>query len=286
MEGSASRSPGAAPLASVVIPAHDEERVIGRTLATLLDGDGGELLEVVVVANGCHDGTAAAARRPGVTVLDVAEPGKPGALRAGDAVAVTMPRIYLDADVELDTASALALARALRAGDALAAVPERSLDLSASTWPVRAYYAVWQELRAVQEGIFGRGVVAVSAAGHRLLGEHTSVINDDVRADALLRRGCMVVDEAVVRIRCPRTTRALLNRRARTARGNSELRALGSGSTDTSDTVAELARIALSRPRLAPGAVIFAGLTVIGRFQGWQQHRAGSKAWNRDDSRN
>ena len=42
---------------SVVIPAHNEETVIGRCLAALFAGAGEGELDVVVVCNGCRDGT-------------------------------------------------------------------------------------------------------------------------------------------------------------------------------------------------------------------------------------
>src|SRR4051794_31851306 len=72
------------PTFSVVIPAHDEESVIGRCLAAW----SGELepgeAEVVVVANGCSDGTAEAARDFGVRVLELPAASKSAALNAGD----------------------------------------------------------------------------------------------------------------------------------------------------------------------------------------------------------
>ena len=78
---------------SVVIPAHNEGSVIGRTLFDcLLAGVGGDDVSVVVVANGCNDDTVQqAARRDGVVVLDVPGVGKSGALNAGEAVAVGFP---------------------------------------------------------------------------------------------------------------------------------------------------------------------------------------------------
>ena len=58
------------PTASVVIPAHDEAQVIGRTLRGVLDRTAAGRLEVVVVCNGCTDDTAEVARRfAGVRVI-------------------------------------------------------------------------------------------------------------------------------------------------------------------------------------------------------------------------
>src|SRR5262245_55246396 len=130
---------------SIVIPAHDEEAVIGRCLAALTAGAADGELDVVVVCNGCKDGTAAAARAaaPGARVLEIAAAGKPGALNAGDAAARGFPRLYVDADVVLDLASLRRLAAVLAAPGALAAAPVMDLDAAGASWPVRAFYDVW-----------------------------------------------------------------------------------------------------------------------------------------------
>ncbi|HEX5730902.1 glycosyltransferase, partial [Microbacterium sp.] len=91
----APRTPGRP---TFVIAAHNEERVIGACLDALIRQDVlGD--EIIVVANGCTDRTAEVARGYGVTVIDLPQPGKPGALNAGDAVVSTSPRVYLDADI-------------------------------------------------------------------------------------------------------------------------------------------------------------------------------------------
>ena len=87
-------------LGSIVIPAHDEGRVIERTLAPLVPLAHSGAVEVVVAANGCSDDTVARARQvPGVRVLNLAEASKVAALNAADATTDAFPRIYLDADV-------------------------------------------------------------------------------------------------------------------------------------------------------------------------------------------
>lgn len=55
----------------VLVPAHDEERVLGETLAAVaaLEHPAG-LVDVVVVADHCTDATAAVARRAGARVLE------------------------------------------------------------------------------------------------------------------------------------------------------------------------------------------------------------------------
>ncbi len=59
-------------LFSVVIPAHNEEKYIGRCLKsiTLAAREITNKVEIIVVANRCTDGTAAIARRLGARVID------------------------------------------------------------------------------------------------------------------------------------------------------------------------------------------------------------------------
>jgi glycosyltransferase involved in cell wall biosynthesis len=87
---------------SVIIPAHNEEAVIGRGLTALLDGLDDEW-EVVVVGNGCSDRTleVSAQFAPRVQVGETPVASKVAAMNLGDQIATSFPRIYLDADVTL-----------------------------------------------------------------------------------------------------------------------------------------------------------------------------------------
>jgi glycosyltransferase involved in cell wall biosynthesis len=95
-------SPKATPAYSLVIPAHDEERRIGKALAGYLDAfsDG----EVILVCNGCNDATAEVARKIAgertnlrIVWIDHAI-GKGGAVRAGFLAARAPIVGYVDAD--------------------------------------------------------------------------------------------------------------------------------------------------------------------------------------------
>ena len=98
--------------ASVVIPAHNEARVIARCLDSLRTQAGNEI-EVVVAANGCTDDTAALARAhrglPNLQVVDLPEPSKARALNAGDRVVSALPELVdlLDSRDGTDVAKAI-----------------------------------------------------------------------------------------------------------------------------------------------------------------------------------
>ncbi len=85
---------------SVLVPAHNEERVIGRTLQALLASDYADL-EIIVVDDGSHDRTervASTFAEHGVRVIPLPHSGKANALRAGFAGARHPVVVALDAD--------------------------------------------------------------------------------------------------------------------------------------------------------------------------------------------
>jgi len=86
---------------TVVIPAHNEERVIAKALAAL-DLARGPGVEVIVVDDGSTDATAEIAAAFTVKVIRQARRGKAAALNAGIAVAAGEVVVVLDADTVLD----------------------------------------------------------------------------------------------------------------------------------------------------------------------------------------
>lgn len=103
----------------IVVPAHDEELLIGRTVTSLFAQASGRF-RVLVVADNCTDRTADEARAAGAEVMirnDAARRGKGFALAAArDRLRAAPPGIVLivDADCRLDRSSFEALAQAAR----------------------------------------------------------------------------------------------------------------------------------------------------------------------------
>lgn len=100
---------------AIILPAHDEEAVIGRTLGALTAAARTDF-DILVVADNCSDRTAAIARSLGVQVAERHDPERLGKgfalafardwLRADPPAAV----IVLDSDCRIDRDSLLALA--------------------------------------------------------------------------------------------------------------------------------------------------------------------------------
>ena len=113
----------------VLIPAHDEELLIGDTLRRLSDLNyPSDRFETVVIADNCSDATAEIARRAGCPVLERAEPENPGKGQALDWAMgqhlADWPRhfdavLIMDADSYLNPDCLWFLSEQLRAGHEL-----------------------------------------------------------------------------------------------------------------------------------------------------------------------
>ena len=274
---------------SVVVPAHNEAPVIGRLLRGLLaDARPGEL-EIMVVPNGCTDDTATVAASFGapVRVVPLAQAGKYAALRAGDDRATGDEVVYLDADVEIGTDDVRRLAAALREPGVLAVAPERVVAADRSSWPVRWYYEIWQELPAVREGLFGRGVIAVSPEARRRLRAVPDVMGDDLAASvAFTPAERRVVPGARVVVHAPRTVADLLRRRVRSVTATTQLQQVRPGTVDSARTTrADLLGVVRRRPAAAPKMAMFLAVTAVTRWRARRPVRSGDfTTWLRDES--
>jgi hypothetical protein len=274
---------------SVVIPAHNEASVIGRLLTGLLADARSHEFHVVVVANGCSDDTAAvaAAFGPNVEVISTTIASKSHALHLSESYARGFPRLYIDADVELHTADARALAAALGAPGVLAVAPDRLHTVDGRDWIVRAYYDVWERLPVVQNGLFGRGVFGVNEAGHRRLATMPQAMSDDLIAsvafDPAEKR---VVSAARVVVHPPVTTADLIRCRVRALTGTVQLqRQLPEAVAPARTTRSDLIGVVRSAPATLPRMAAFLAVTAWTRWKARRAIRAGDfDTWLRDES--
>ena len=181
---------------SIVIPANNEAGRIGPCLDALLAQSlDGRAVEAIVVANACTDATTqeASARAEGfarrgwsLTVLDLAEGGKPNALNRGDAAARFACRVYLDADVICSPDLLARMSEALDTPEPRYATG-RLVVAPAHSWITRRYGALWKRLPFVTGGATGAGLFAVNAAGRARWGVFPEIISDDTYVRLLFR---------------------------------------------------------------------------------------------------
>lgn len=273
---------------SIVIPAHNEEQVIGRCLSSILqDAKAGEF-EIVVVTNGCTDRTDEVARSFGadVRVVDSPVASKPAALNLGDATAVGFPRMYIDADIEVDAAAIRAVAAALERGAKLAA-PMIVHDVRDRPWPVRAYLDVWAQLPYAADNHVGSGFYGLSAEARAMFEDFPDTMAEDFFIRSLAPAGERVaVDGHAFVIHPPYTLRSLTKIRARMFAANAANRELFA--SDAKDVLrghltglAGLAR----KPRNWPGLVVYAGVVSVAKTMAARKNRsATANVWERDNT--
>lgn len=272
--------------ASVVIPAHDEAKVIGRTLEALLASEDVEL-DIVVVANGCSDDTAAVASTyEGIRVIDLATPGKARALNEGDAVAKWFPRIYLDGDITLSATALSAMIDVLDTDAPRVASPDIVFDVDGATWPVRAFYEVFTRTPYATESLTGLGVYGLSRSARERFDRFPELTADDLFVQRLFRPEERVVADGRFRVSVPRDLTNLVRVRTRVAKGNSELARHREDENDdrfestSSSTLKRIGDMVRSNPRLVPSAGVYVGVSVVSRIRA----RFTRARWERDRS--
>jgi glycosyltransferase involved in cell wall biosynthesis len=273
---------------SIIVPAHNENSVIARTLREWVNRPGSEELSIVVVCNGCTDETATIARRfgSGIRVIESEVASKTHALNLGDQICKGFPRIYVDADIVITLDAIRALAARLERGDVLAVAPTPDIDLTGCSRPVRLYFSIRSRLPSSRQGFGGSGVYALSETGHKRFAQFPDVIADDtyVRLQfqpeerETLATVCSTVFPA-------RTIRQLVAVRTRAYAGNFELARrfpnLGMNKGETNNrTLIGL----FKHTRLWPGLLIYCYVNVLARFRAIVRSRVRASVWQRDDT--
>jgi hypothetical protein len=271
---------------SVIIPAHNEEQVIGRCLDRLLADAPETGFEVIVAANGCTDRTVEIAERYGpiVTVLDLPVASKHGALNAGDAAATGFPRAYLDADIEMSWQSLAAVGEALDRTGAKVGAPTIHVDLKGCPWYVKSFYKVWLSLPWMREAPVGSGVFVLSEAGHEQMGSFPAITNDDQYVHDLFPASERVCTTGgTFTVRAPRSFQSLVSRRTRTLAGSMELEERF-GDLPGKAPRTGLLGLVRSSPSLIPHLPVFVAVAALASRAADRKRLSQSTSWERDDS--
>lgn len=269
---------------SVIIPAHNEAKVIQRALIPLATMTASGQLEVIVAANGCTDGTAELARSvPGVIVLEIAKASKTSALNKADSVATRWPRLYLDADITITPEAVVDVLQALDQGSILAARPAAVYSYAESSLIVRSYFRARSRIEHAHAHLWGCGAYALSQKGRGRFQEFPDVTGDDLYVDIqFMPREKAVIHTRPVTVHAPRKLGDLRAVLRRTYRGNHELTKLGNVARQQYTTVSTLRQLVRSvrSPSSLFDACVYS-LVVTAARAGLPRS---SPSWERDNS--
>jgi hypothetical protein len=163
-------------------------------------------------------------------------------------------------------------------------VPRRIVDVTGRPVLIRAFYAINSRLPAYRHSLFGRGVIALSAAGRARFGTFPAQLADDLFLDSLFQPDeKRQVDGASARVAAPRRTGDLVRRLVRVRAGNGAMRAAGTGVRPARRS-SWLFDVVLPRPWLIPAAACYVGITLVAARRARRQSRRGALNWGHDES--
>ena len=148
---------------SVILPAHDEQRVIGEKIRNVRAARGGAEAQLVVASDGSTDGTAEIARELGagtdMVVLDLPRVGKARALDAAVAASTGDVLVFSDANAMWEAGSLQALLAPLSdpdvGGVAGVQLYRRAKDAASSAGEGESAYWRWDTWLKAQESALG-----------------------------------------------------------------------------------------------------------------------------------
>jgi hypothetical protein len=271
---------------SVIIAAHNEEKVLSRCLDALLaDSRPGEM-EIILAANGCTDSTVEIGRGYGnsVRVVEISQASKPAALNAGDAAATVFPRVYLDADITVSGAALRAVVDELERTGALAGAPQAVIDFYGCPAVVRSFYRVWCESPWFTNNMVGSGLYVLSAAGHARLGVFPDLLNEDQYVSGLfaIHERLSVKSHQFV-LRPPRSVDALVRHRARTLVGQRELDQRFGPLPGRSPRLSP-ADLLRRQPARIVDLLVFTAVTMLAKRAAARKELRGDHRWERDET--
>ncbi len=219
------------PPLTVLVPAHNEEALIGRCVRSVLDSANSDA-DVLVVAHNCTDTTAERAAAAGAHVLVLNDPeqiGKGSALSYGFAAILAGPSLaalVIDADSVIDLGLIATVRRRLRSG---ARALQCRYEVSGSqdsprtkltTYALYAFNVIRPRGRAclgLSAGILGNGFALHRDVLTQVPYNAHSIVEDLEYHLALVRANIRVefIDTAVVRGEIPVTSKSAKAQRAR-----------------------------------------------------------------------
>ncbi len=276
---------------TIIIAAYNEASTIQNTLTTLTDStstvSGISTFQILVICNGCSDNTAELVTQnfPQVHCYSIEQASKALAIQTAESLNPGFPRLYLDADIELSNANALTLfSLASNTQSAALFIPSSVTIKDQSSVLVRRFYSAWQKTPYTKVLGYGAGAYLLNSAGRKRFNVWPELIADDafVRSQFSTEE-IQIVAECKVLVKAPKDLRSLIAVKARSKRGNLELKRYFELNSSNKYDHKQGKRHRLS-PTNTPNIIVYILVNLIALAIAKAQHLTGSKKWLRDQS--
>lgn len=214
---------------SIIIPAHNEASVVARTLNSILANKVDQPVQIIVVANGCTDGTSEVVRTFAGKVELVETPvgSKTHALNLGDRVAKYDLRAYLDADIELSENALQCVIDAFKDPTVRLAMPRAKHTYRGRNPFLAGYFHLWRSMPYVRKGAMGGGFYCIDKELRSRFREFPALTADDKFMRNLAKpEERRVLENCFATVTMPYTLLDLLKVKTRWTYGNLELAAV------------------------------------------------------------
>jgi len=272
---------------TILIPAHNEGKVITKCLLPLVEGLVRKDYEIIVICNGCDDDTANIVRSidKKIICLETNSKSKTNAINLGEKQAHYFPRIYLDADVILSLEAVYALCDKLAEGY-LAASPMVKMNLTSCTYVVKSYYEIWLSLPYCKKGMIGAGVYALSEKGRKRFELFPDIIADDEYVRQHFRENERTkLNDYYSLVNAPKSLSGLIKIKTRSRLGGYQLRKkypdlVNNNKNDYKSVMKQY----ILKIHAWPKFVIYLFVNIYSRIRAKKLLTSGNLSWERDDT--
>ena len=273
-------------IATVIIAAYNEASLIRSTLSALIHND--NHYQVLVICNGCNDNTEDIIKREFNNVLcySIPQASKSLAIRYAESLNPGFPRLYLDADIQLNAVDAIALIQYAKArSDPALVVPASYIDKQKCHRLVKRFYRAWYQTSFVQELGFGAGAYLLNKSARDRFDIWPELIADDgfVRSQFNTQE-IHVLAKYKTYVKAPKDIFSLINVKTRSKLGNIEL----NNYLDRSGT-SRSQKLPIKRPQTLTKSnkldkLVYLVVNLIALTLAKWQSFTGFKSWSRDNS--
>lgn len=215
-------------MATIIVPAHNEESVIEACLNSIVNQQG--IDHIIVPCNGCTDNTVKIVQTkfPSVFCLEIKKPSKTNALNVAEEKAkelgVSYPIFFIDADTQLSKNCIPHITKSMKNSAIKLSAPTPIIDTRKSSWLVKTYYNVWIRLPYIKEGVIATCSFIISEEGRHRFDKFADVIGDDGFIRCHFKNSEIAnIEGAEIFITAPKDIFSLIKIKTRARLGNMEL---------------------------------------------------------------